>query len=99
MKIVATIVLSGLLILLCVQIYKFWGQAGVSEKGYLDFKAKLDAAKSDEAKLQADLNYYMNPANLEKELRARFNYRSPDEKLLIIVPQNPTATATSSPGR
>jgi hypothetical protein len=35
---------------------------------------------------------------LEKELRARFNYRAPDEKMLILVQPNNAATSSSSTG-
>ena len=37
-----------------------------------------------------------NPANLEKELRARFNYREPGEKLIIIVPQAGSGSSSQS---
>ncbi|MDO8516200.1 MAG: hypothetical protein Q7S28_03050 [bacterium] len=68
---------------------------------------KLDKAKIDNESLGNDYQYYSNPINLEKELRARFNYRSPGEKMIIVVPATPgergepsqgaTTTTTSSP--
>ncbi len=96
MKLIAAVILSGLLIFLGTQIYAFLGKEKALQKDFSDLKARLDAAKLDEAKLQADLNYYLNPANLEKELRARFNYKAPDEKLLILVPRNNSTTASST---
>lgn len=37
-------------------------------------------------RLQADLEYFSNPSNLEKELRARFNYKLPGESVMIVIP-------------
>ena len=56
-------------------------------QGFLDFRKKLDQARADQIEFQSELDYYLNPVNLEKELRARFNYRAPDEKLIILVPR------------
>lgn len=49
--------------------------------------AELTAVLEENKKLQADISYYANPNNLEKELRARFNYKSPGEELIIVVPK------------
>ncbi len=98
MKLAAVIVLSIIVVVLAAQIYAFWGKDRKAAGDFNSFKAQLDAAKADEAKSQADLNYYLNPANLEKELRARFNYRAPDEKLLILVPRNASSVASSTSG-
>lgn len=53
------------------------------------------AAFTDEsAVLQADLTYFAEPENLLKELRARFNYKKPGEKLIIVVsPEKSTTTS------
>jgi len=48
---------------------------------------ELRAVEEENIKLQADILYYANPDNLEKELRARFNYKSPGEELIIVVPK------------
>lgn len=37
-------------------------------------------------KIQGELEYLSDPHNLEKELRAKFNYRAPNEKMIIVVP-------------
>lgn len=44
-------------------------------------------AQADNRAIQSDYQFYLNPVNLEKELRARFNYSLPGEKTIIIVPQ------------
>ena len=87
MKLLAVIILSGLLVLLGAQIYAFTGRAHKAEQAFLEFKKKLDQARADQIEFQSELDYYLNPVNLEKELRARLNYRAPDEKLIILVPR------------
>ncbi len=96
MKLAAAIILLAILFLLGTQIYKFWDKDAELQKEFSDFKTKLDRAKLDQSQFRADLDYYLNPANLEKELRARFNYRAPDEKLLIIVPRDDSSTPPSA---
>ena len=82
----------GVLAALGRQIYSFLGRQGELKAEFAEVEAKLDRAKADQEKFQAELDYYLNPVNLEKELRARFNYRRPGEKLIIIVPRNGTTT-------
>ncbi|MBU6500264.1 MAG: hypothetical protein KGJ89_00300 [Patescibacteria group bacterium] len=94
MKLFAIIILSAIIIFLSVQIYRFSGLTVSAQNDFSVMKAKLDQAKLDAADFQSELDYYTNPVNLEKELRARFNYKSPGENMIIIVPS--TSSATSS---
>ncbi len=48
---------------------------------------QLEQLQADQIKLTEDIEYYSNPHNLEKLLRANFNYRAPDEKLIIVAPE------------
>lgn len=92
MKLAAVIILSGLIIFLGTQIYSFIGREREAQRTFSEYQAKLDKTKLDNQKLQEELNYYSQEANLEKELRKRFNYKAPDEKLIIIVPRNASVT-------
>ena len=97
MKIGAAIGLGILIILMMVQIGVFYVRERDLEKNYAQVVESAKKADAEYAKLEADYHYYQNPANLEKELRARFNYHSPDEKLIVIVPKvSSTATAVSA---
>ena len=96
MKIVAAIILAGLVVFLGTQIYAFVERKDALQKDFADLEAQLGAAKLDEVNSQADLNYFLNPINLEKELRARFNYKAPDEKMLILVPRVGSTTVSST---
>lgn len=52
-----------------------------------EIRTQHDALQADNERLGEDLEYLADPHNLEKELRARFNYRLPSEKLIIVVPE------------
>jgi hypothetical protein len=93
MKGVIIVILIFFLVFLVSQLWYFYGESGAAEVELNKLKAELDQARRDREALTADYEFYLNPKNLEKELRARFNYRLPGEKLIIIVPPQ----ASSSP--
>jgi cell division protein FtsB len=95
MKIAAIVVLSILLIALGVQVYSFVAQEGSLGNELADVQTNLTKAQTEEASLQDENQYLSNPVNLEKELRARFNYKKPGETMVIIVPSS-SSTATST---
>ena len=69
--------------------YHLYGAEMELRAATADLKSAMEESarlESEQAKLVEDIEYYSDPHNLEKELRARFNYRSPDEKLIIVVP-------------
>lgn len=76
------------LFVLGVEIFSLRKNNEVARAKYDQGRQELFRAKNDSEKLKADLNYFLKNSNLEKELRARFNYRKPDEKLIIIVPSS-----------
>ena len=94
MKLAGIILGSVIVIFLVVHIYGFVVQEHDLAKNLSDVEARLAKAKTDENILQDESQYLANPLNLEKELRARFNYKKPGEKMIIIVPPQ----ATSSTG-
>lgn len=79
------------------RIYGFLREQQDTARTLQALQQKYEAAKIDEAKLQEELQYLSNPTNLEKELRARFNYRASDEKMIIIVPPHATSVSSTSP--
>ena len=86
MKIAAAVILLLLIIVLGNEIYFFWKKNGAAADQYRTLETERARAQSDYDRLKADFTYYLNPANLEKELRARFNFRQPGEHLIIIIP-------------
>lgn len=96
MKIAAIVGLSLVLIFLGVNIYSFVKQENELGTNLADIQTRLTKAQVDEANLQAEKQYLANPVNLEKELRARFNYKNPGEKMIIIVPLGVTSTTSTA---
>jgi hypothetical protein len=88
---IAKIVISSLLFLFLLfvagQIYAYYGRMKEAQANYDSAKVRYDEVRKEHENLAAELRYYMNPLNLEKELRARFNFRAPGEKTLILVPE------------
>ncbi len=92
MRIFLAVILGLFLLFVLGQIWTFSAknrevQAQLSEMG-----AQLEKAKTDQRSIQGDFEYYSNPANMEKELRARFNFTLPGEKTIILVPGAATTT-------
>jgi cell division protein FtsB len=94
MKIASIVVLSVFLILIGVQVYSFVTQEWSLGGQLADVQQNLAKAQTQETSLQEENQYLSNPANLEKELRARFNYKKPGETMVIIVPDATSTTST-----
>ena len=86
-KIVISVLLFLFLIFIAGQIYAYYGRMKEAQSTYDAVKVRHDEVRKEHDNLAAELRYYMNPANLEKELRARFNFRAAGEKTLILVPE------------
>lgn len=78
-----------------------WGLAGVfAEQRKLEgtagtLRAELTALEGENTGLESDISYYERPENLVKALKEQFNYRAPDERLIILVsPSTSTGTST-----
>lgn len=77
----ASVVIFGFL---AVQIYGLYS-ANVSLARKLDAATEeSDKFISENGKLIADLEYFSEPDNLAKELKAKFDYKKPGEKLIKI---------------
>lgn len=88
MKLAAIIFLFILILFLGFEIYIFKGKEKKINEEFLELKRKTEAALIEKKSLENESNYLSNPLNLEKELKARFNYRKPEEKMIIIVPSD-----------
>ena len=84
-KIIIVIFLSLLLLVLGNEIHYFWQKNSTNEASYNKLKTELGRVQADYNKMQENMDYYLNPGNLEKELKARFNYKMTGEKMFIIV--------------
>lgn len=92
MRNVAIAILLLMLIFFGAQIHSLYRESASASAVYDEEKQALFRSKEDAEKSTSDLNYFLNPVNLGKELRARFNYKLPDENLIIIVPKVTSST-------
>ena len=96
MKMIAIVLLSLAIIFLGVKIYGFWRQEQDLNAQLSEIQGRLMKAQTNEKNLEEDTQYLANPANLEKELRSRFNYKKPAETMIVIVPAQSSTAATTT---
>lgn len=92
-KIAIAAALFIFLIFLIVQIVKFSGRRHAARATYETANAEYDRAAADNEGLKEDFRYYSDPENLSKELRSRFNYTLPGERMLIFVQEGASTTS------
>ncbi|HZX00941.1 MAG TPA: hypothetical protein VFE87_00890 [Candidatus Paceibacterota bacterium] len=68
------------------QIYKISLEAADASSKLAELRSEKNAMELDNSNLKSQIEYFADPRNLEKELRARFNVRLPGEKLIIVIP-------------
>jgi len=83
-------IVSVLLAGLAIASFQFYGV----EKNTAGLKAQVAALQEEAAEIQQDnqkidekIKYLGRSDNLIKELKAKFNYRLPDEKTIIVAPK------------
>lgn len=59
-------------------------------------QTRLDSLRVDSNYLKSDLEYFKDPENMEKELRSRFNYKNPGERLVIGFLQKDSASSADA---
>ncbi|MFH0806523.1 MAG: hypothetical protein V1885_02260 [Candidatus Brennerbacteria bacterium] len=77
-------------------IYGVMGQKADFSDDADALRAELTALDDENQTLESDNTYYANPENLVKALKEQFNYRAPDEKLIILVSPASGTSATAS---
>lgn len=90
------IVLVVVILLIAFEVYTYAGREQKLSRALREAEGELERIRAEKEMLGKELEYLSHPENFEKELRARFNYREPGEKLIIIVPGG-NASATFSP--
>lgn len=90
-KFFASAALAIMFIFIATRVYGFFAQERELAADLADIGVRLTQAQTTESNLQLEMRYLANPLNLEKELRAQFNYKKPGETMIVIVP-GPTST-------
>lgn len=99
MKIASAIILSLAFIFVATQIVAAVREEHSLAGTFSDVESRLQQAKTEEQSLSVEMNYLTNPVNLEKELRARFNYAKPGETMVIIISSSTATSSASSSAR
>ncbi len=86
MRIIIVIILSIILTAFLVQLYFINKERGELQVKLDDLSSRFATLSQENIDLQSEIEYFSQPENLEKELRAKFNYRKPGEEMIIIVP-------------
>ncbi|MBI5079111.1 hypothetical protein HZB06_00320 [Candidatus Wolfebacteria bacterium] len=86
MKMALAIILIMVLAGLLAQVYFIFKEKSQLQAKILDLGKRFDFLKEENEAVKSEIEYFSHPANLEKELREKFNYRKPDEKMIIVVP-------------
>lgn len=84
MKVIAWLTVMVLLGFLTFQLYNLYIGNAAAKKELEKAAAEAAALSRENKELTADLEYYAVPENLAKELKAKFDYKKPGEKLIKI---------------
>lgn len=87
MKIIIALLLIMLGIGIGVQVYFLASERNVLLADLKETTDKESSLEKENTMLRAEIEYFSKPENLEKEFRARFNYKKPGEEMIIVVPQ------------
>ena len=86
MRFFLALLVAGLLVFIGVQAYRLYGQQEDLRSQQSQLEAQANALAIENRKFSGDIDYLKDDANVTKELQSKFNYRKPDEKMIILVP-------------
>ncbi len=86
-------IIQKLFFLLILAAFSFFGfflikKGGAAHNKYEELKElknKIFSLEKENSRLRAEIKFFNNPDNLEKEARSVLNYKSPGEKMAVIV--------------
>ncbi|MDP1689109.1 MAG: septum formation initiator family protein [bacterium] len=87
MRLAIIIVLTLIIGLISYQHIRFFYEWRDVEAEHATLQNQLQTIKKENENIAEDLNYFQNPENLEKEVRAQLNYKKQGEKVIIVVPK------------
>ena len=85
-KYITIAILAVIIVFVSIKAFGLFGKGRDMGDQLQASKEKMELLSRENEDLQAQLNYFSHEGNLEKELRAKFNYKRPDEKIMIITP-------------
>jgi cell division protein FtsB len=84
MRFFAFIVIMGLVVVVGIQLFGLLKDNRVLTGEVEELRTENQALVEAEQKLRSDIEYFADPENLSKELRAQFDYKRPNETLIKI---------------
>lgn len=80
------LILSIILIAVLIQAYFILKERDQLKIKMDDLNNRFGVLSKENSDIQSEIEYFSHPENLEKELKQRFNYKKPGEKMIIITP-------------
>ncbi len=77
---IAVLVIAGF------EVYNLFAQQESLGREIDKFQTQATIFENQNSRLLEDIQYFSHDENLVKEFKSKFNYRAPDEKLIILVP-------------
>ena len=78
--------LLALVIVIVLQITSLAQKRTQLSSSLEELNSQIIDLEEQQGKILGEIKYVENEKNLEKELKSRFNYRRPEEKMFILVP-------------
>ena len=85
MKKIFAAILAAIFVFTVWQTAKIYRQSRALDGELSGIAKKKSDIERENERLKEDIEYFSHSANLEKELRSRFNYKKLGEKMLIII--------------
>jgi hypothetical protein len=77
---IAVLVIAGL------EVFDLFEQRDSLGQEIRKLETQANIFEAQNGRLLEDIEYFSHDENLVKEFKSKFNYRAPDEKLIILVP-------------
>ena len=84
---IAVLVIAGF------EVYNLFAQQESLGREIDKFQTQATIFENQNSRLLEDIQYFSHDENLVKEFKSKFNYRAPDEKLIILVPNQELSPA------
>jgi cell division protein FtsB len=84
MRVIVWIAVAAILGAIGSQLYRLHINNGAASDQLGKMMAEVQALEKENETLKADISYYSEPENLAKELKAKFDYKKPGEKLIKV---------------
>lgn len=86
MKVWKTIVIVALIGVIGFGVYSLWIENQKMNEEIDKITETYEELKNENRNIKEKINYFENTENLKEEARKNFNYKEPDEEMMIIVP-------------